>query len=139
MEKDIYTRIGSLAFLVGVLIALLVGGYTAYTIETDGLLMSFLYTNTGGTVAWILAALGTIVGIISVLGKGTITAKEGPSFLIAGIALVVMAGVFSGWSTVLQPYIGSIFAGVSMCLAIFVAPAVGILSIKAIWDIGKDV
>ena len=139
MDKDIYTRIGSLAFLVGILIALLVGGYTAYTIESDGLSQSFLYTSTGGTVAWILAVLGAIVGLITILGKGTITAKEGPAFLIAGIALIVMAGAFWGWATVLRPYIGALFAGVSMCLGIFVAPAVGILSIKLIWDIGKEV
>ena len=138
-KGELWGKIGSWAFLIGILIALLVGIYTAYTIEADGLLMSFLYTNTGGWVAWLLAVLGAIVGIISVLGKGTITAKEGPGFLMAGIALVVMAGAFWGWATVLQPYIGALLAGVSMCIAIFVAPAVGILAIKAIWDIGKEV
>jgi len=139
MENDMYTKIGSWAFLIGILIALLVGIYTAYTIEADGLLASFLYTETGGWAAWLLAVLGAIVGIISFLGKGTITAKEGPGFLVAGIALVVMAGAFWGWATILQPYIGALLAGVSICLAIFVAPAIGILSIKAIWEIGKDV
>jgi hypothetical protein len=32
-----------------------------------------------------------------------------------------------------------LLSGVSMSIAIFIAPAVGILAIKAIWDIGKDV
>jgi len=137
MVKDMYTKIGSWAFLIGVLIALVIGIYTAYTIEVDKI--SFLTTTNGGWVAWLLAVLGAIVGIIAVLGKGTITAKEGPGFILAGIALVVMAGAFSGWATILKPYIGALLAGVSMCLAIFVAPAVGLLAIKAIWEMGKDI
>jgi hypothetical protein len=138
MVKDMYTKIGSWAFLIGVLIALVIGIYTAYTIQVDK--SNFLATNNGGWVVWLLAVLGAIVGIIAVLGKGTITAKEGPSFLIAGIALLVMAPAFwtmQQWIT--GPWIGALLAGVSMCLAIFVAPAVGLLAIKLIWEIGKDV
>jgi len=138
MVKDMYTKIGSWAFLIGILIALIIGIYTAYTIEVDK--ANFLATNNGGWVVWLLAVLGAIVGIIAVLGKGTITAKEGPSFLIAGIALLVMAPAFwsmTAWIT--GPWIGALLAGVSMCLAIFVAPAVGLLAIKLIWEIGKDI
>jgi len=138
MVKDMYTKIGSWSFLIGILIALLVGFYTAYTIESGEAM--FLGTDTGGWVVWLLAVLGGIVGIISVLGKGTITAKEGPGFLIAGIALLVMAPAFWGMSIwITGPWIGGLLAGISMSLAIFVAPAVGLLSIKAIWEIGKDV
>ena len=139
MEKDLYTKIGSWVFLIGILIALLVGLYTAYTLESSDAQM-FLGTDTGGWVVWLLVVLGAIVGIISFIGKGTITAKEGPGFLTAGIALLVMAPAFwgmTGWIT--GPWIGSLLAGISMCLAIFVAPAVGLLAIKAIWEIGKDV
>jgi hypothetical protein len=141
MEKDLYTKIGSWAFLIGILIALLVGLYTAYTIE-DG--ENFLATETGGWVVWLLVIIGAIVGIISFIGKGTITAKEGPGFLIAGIALLVMAPAFWGMAVganawITGPWIGALLAGISMCLAIFVAPAVGLLAIKAIWKIGKDV
>ena len=143
MEKDIYTKIGSWAFLIGILIALLVGLYTAYTIESEDTEM-FLSTETGGWVIWVLAVIGAIVGLLAFIGKGTITSKEGPSFLNAGIALLVMAPAFWGiavgsgaWIT--GPWIGALFAGVSMCLAIFVAPTVGLLAIKAIWKMGKDV
>jgi hypothetical protein len=55
---------------------------------------------------------------------------------MAGIALLVMYAVFKGFS--IKPWIGSLFQGVSQSLAIFIAPAVGILAIKAIWDIGKE-
>ena len=57
---------------------------------------------------------------------------------MAGIALVVMGGVFRTYYTFLNPLIGALLTGISMSLAIFVAPAVGILAIKVIWDIGKD-
>ena len=136
--KDMYTKIGSWAFLIGIIIALLIGLYTAYTIEVDN--SNFLSTETGGWIVWLLVVLGAIIGIIAVLGKGTITAKEGPGFLLAGIALLVMAPAFqmmTVWIT--GPWIGALLYGVSMCLAIFVAPAVGLLAIKAIWEIGKEV
>jgi hypothetical protein len=128
-NDEIWERIGGWAFLIGIIIALIVGLYAAYNLETSG-------KTFGGIVAWILTVLGAIVGLISAYGMGTITEKEVPTFLLAGIALVVMYGVFKGIE--LEPWIGSIFHGVSMSLSILIAPAVGILSIKAIWDIGKD-
>ncbi len=138
MAKDMYTKIGSWAFLIGILIALIVGLYTAYTIEAEGETM-FLATDAGGWVVWLLAVLGAIVGILAFIGKGTITAKEGPGFLMAGIALLVMAPAFWTMTTwITGPWIGGLLAGISMCLAIFVAPAVGLLAIKAIWKMGKD-
>ena len=129
-KDDMCGKIGSWAFLIGVIIALIVGLYAAYNLETNG-------ETFGGTLAWILAVLGVIIGIVSAYGMGTITEKEVPSFLLAGIALVVMYGVFKGIE--LDPWIGSLLHGVSMSLSILIAPAVGILAIKAIWDIGKEV
>ena len=142
-KEDMMVKFGSWAFLVGIVIALIVGLYQAYILETGD---NFLGTE-GGWVAWILAIIGAVVGILAFFGKGTITEKEVPAFLMAGIALVVMGGVFNsiffvGIGTtgmLLQPYIGSLLSGVSMSIAIFVAPAVGILAIKSIWDIGKEV
>ncbi|UCD14523.1 MAG: hypothetical protein JSW60_03645 [Thermoplasmatales archaeon] len=137
-NEDLMTKIGSWAFLIGIIIALIVGIYQAYTIEGE-FGYGFFGTESGGWFAWVLAIIGAIVGIIAIMGKGTITAKEVPAFLMAGIALVIMGGVFSGWNLILTPYIGSLLAGISMSLSIFVAPTVGILAIKAIWDIGKEV
>ena len=67
-------------------------------------------------------------------GKSTNT----PAFLMAGIALLIMYGVFNSMENMLQPWLGPLLAGISWPLAIFIAPAVGILAIKAIWDIGKE-
>ncbi|MEE8565849.1 MAG: hypothetical protein V3S79_05640 [Candidatus Thermoplasmatota archaeon] len=130
VKDDMWGKIGSWAFLIGVIIALIVGLYAAYNLETNG-------ETFGGIIAWVLAVLGAIVGLVSAYGMGTITEKEVPSFLLAGIALVVMYGVFKGIE--LDPWIGSLLHGVSMSLSILIAPAVGILAIKAIWDIGKEV
>jgi len=135
-KEDIMVKIGSWTFLMGIVIALLIGLYQAYTLES-ATVAAFFGTETGGAVAWVLAILGAIVGLLAFMGKGTITEKEVPAFLMAGIALVVMYGVFQ--FVTIKPYIGALLAGISMSLAIFVAPAVGILAIKAIWDIGKDV
>ncbi len=136
-ELDTMLKLGSWAFLIGIIIALLVGLYQAYTLASAA--DPFFGTEVGGWVAWLLAVLGGIVGVLAFMGKGTITAKEVPAFLMAGIALVVMGGVFTDYWMFLEPFIGALLSGISMSLSIFVAPAVGILAIKAIWDIGKEV
>lgn len=123
------------AFIIGTLIALLVGLWQAYTIEQNE--TPVFETEMGGWIAWLLAVIGAIVGLLALLGKGTITKSEVPAFLMAGVALLVMYAVFRGFD--IGPWIGSLLSGVSMSLAIFIAPAVGILAIKAIWDIGKEV
>ncbi|HER45705.1 MAG TPA: hypothetical protein ENO12_02705 [Thermoplasmatales archaeon] len=133
MAKDMMGKVAIWAFIIGTVIALLVGLWQAYTIEENQ--QPVFTTEMGGWIAWILAILGAIVGLLAMLGKGTITKAEVPAFLMAGVALLVMYAVFQGFT--IDPWIGSLFRGVSQSLAIFIAPAVGILAIKAIWDIGK--
>jgi len=133
MAKGMLGKIAIWAFIAGAIIALFIGLWQAYTLEMGQTPVLAQY----GAIAWLLAIIGAIVGILAFLGKGTITKAEVPSFLIAGIALLVMYSVFRGIT--ISPWIGSLLAGVSVTLAIFIAPAVGILAIKAIWDIGKDV
>jgi hypothetical protein len=136
-ELDTMLKLGSWAFLIGIIIALVVGLYQAYTLVSGD--NPFFGTEAGGWMAWLLAIIGGIVGVLAFMGKGTITEKEVPAFLMAGIALVVMGSVFSDYWLFLEPFIGALLSGISMSLSIFVAPAVGILAIKAIWEIGKDV
>ncbi|UCB58590.1 MAG: hypothetical protein JSV67_08315 [Thermoplasmatales archaeon] len=140
-KNELLAKIGSWAFIGGIILAGLVGIYQATTIEGQNLIEAdygFFGTEMGGWVAWILAILGVIVGILAAIGRGTITTKETPGFLMAGIALVVMAGVFLAWNQIITPWIGSLLSGVSMSLAIFVAPTVGILAVRAIYNMGKD-
>lgn len=154
-KNEMLGKIGSWSFLIGILIALIIGFYYAWTLQVyideptvDNAEKIFFTTDEGGMVAWVLAVLGAIVGILAVLGRGTITQKETPGYLLAGIALVVMGGVFAvtsggggliGMTMSLKPWIGPLLSGISFSLSIFVAPTVGILAIKAIWDMGKDV
>ena len=135
MVKDRYIELGSWAFLIGTLIAIIVGFYQAFSLESGS---NFFVTVAGGWSAWVLAIMGIIVGFLGFMGEGTITKKEMPGFLMAGIALVVMGGVFQGWHAIITPYIGALLAGISMSLSIFIAPAVVILAIKNVWYIGKD-
>ncbi len=151
-KSDILLKVGTYAFIIGIIIALLVGIVHASTMEAvineddpakkaDLEKDIFFKTENGGMAAWALAVIGGIIGLLAVIGRGTITAKETPGFLLAGIGLLVMGSVF-GWiqgSYEMTPWIGSLLVGISVSLSIFVAPAVGILAIKAIWDMGKDV
>jgi len=132
-KEEMWGKIGCWAFIIGIIIAVLVGLYAAYANP-----QTFFYTegSAGAWIAWFLAVLGVIVGLASAYGIGTITEKEIPNFLLAGVALVAIgasSGIFYG----IKPWIGAIFNGVATSLAIFIAPTMGILAIKAIWDIGK--
>ncbi|MDH7517633.1 MAG: hypothetical protein QHH19_04750 [Candidatus Thermoplasmatota archaeon] len=134
-EKDMIGKLAIYAFIAGIVIAIIFGLFHAWTIgqgETP-----FFETDNGGWVAWLLAVIGVIVGVLAFMGKGTITAKEVPAFLLAGIALLVMYGTFE--NITIKPAIGTLLKSISLPLAIFIVPAVGILAIKAIWDIGKEV
>ncbi|VVB62146.1 Uncharacterised protein [uncultured archaeon] len=136
MAKDMWGKIAVWAFIIGVVIALVIGLWQAYNLQNGE--QPILSSDNGVWVGWVLAFLGLIVGLLAILGRGTITKSETPSFLMAGIALLIMYGVFSSMTNALKPWLGPLLAGISWPLAIFVAPAVGILSIKAIWDIGKE-
>jgi hypothetical protein len=142
MAKDMWGKIAVWAFIIGVVIALIIGLWQAYGLQNSE--TPILSTDNGVWVAWVLAFLGLIVGLLAILGRGTITKSEIPAFLMAGIALLVMNAVFNsmvgyGFGSIsLKPWLGPLLAGISLPLAIFIAPAVGILSIKAIWDIGKE-
>lgn len=135
MSKD--DMIGKLAlwsFIGGAALAVVVGLIYA-------LLDQNILSNWNGAIAWILCILGAIVGILAFLGKGTITKKEVPAFLLASIALLLMYASFGnvGLSLIISDLLAKLLYGVSLALAMFIAPAVGLLSIKAIWEIGKDV
>ncbi len=79
-------KIAIWAFIIGALIAVIVGIWQAYTIEQNRNSRLF-HKNMGVWIAWVLAILGVIVGVLAFLGRGTITKAEVPAFLMAGIAL----------------------------------------------------
>ena len=122
---EIFRKVASWLFLVGVLIAVIVGLVTGAN----------LWEDTSGYVNVVLAVLGFVVGILSFFAIGNITTERVPTFLIAALILVGI-GATATWFEQLQ-VIGQIYMGVASTLAVFAAPAAGLLAIRAIWDAGK--
>ena len=139
MAKDIVGKLAVGAFLIGTIIAIIFGLIQGVNIQNGD--TPIFSTDNGTWIGWLLVLLGIIVGALAFLGRGTITKDEVPNFLTAGIALLIMYAVFNSITTTigLKPWLGPLLAGISLPLAIFIAPAVGLLSIKAVWDIGKEV
>jgi hypothetical protein len=134
LKNEIMSKVGMFSFIIGLTIALLLGIVEAW-MKLD---KTTLFTPDNVVIAWILVILGVIIGLLTVLGEGTITKKETPGFLIAGIALLVMYAVFKDLPSNLVG-IKEILESISLTLAIFVGPIVVLLALKAIWDMGKDV
>jgi len=125
--EELLKKVGSWLFLIGILIAVIVGLITGATIWTD----------TSGYVTLLLAFLGFVVGVLTFFAVGNITQEKVPTFLLAALLLVGIGTAGStNWFAELN-IIGPYFASISGMLAIFVAPAAGILAIRAVWDAGK--
>jgi len=123
--REMFKKVASWLFLIGVLIAIIVGFVYGAN----------LWTDTTGYVNIILAVLGFVVGILSFFAVGNITKERVPTFLIAALMLVGI-GATSGYFNNLD-YIGPYFHNIAMMIAVFIAPAAGLLAIRAIWDAGK--
>lgn len=121
-------KAGEWAFLLCVIIAILAGiGATA-----TGLTVATLTSSSW--VSWtvlLLVVLGVIVGLT------TVTEKEITPFLIATIALVVTATAIFSPINLAIPYLGTLLDNMVKLVAVFVAPAAIILSIKAIYALAS--
>ena len=112
-------KIGYWAFIVGVILALIVG------IFADMLGIMII-----GIEMWIpvvLVLLGLIVGILN------IGDKEINNFLIAVIAIAVVAG--ANLSTI--PMFGTYLQSIMGYLVIFIAPAALVVALKSIYNLGS--
>ena len=127
-----FKTIGSWLFLVGILVAVIVGliAQTIWppTAEAETIIYPTYVTLT-------LAVLGFIVGILSFLAIGSITKERVPTFLLAALVLLGIGASGTLFSNL--DVVGVYFQNVATTLAIFAAPAAGILAIRAIWDAGK--
>jgi len=127
MESMLKT-IGSWLFLIGILIAVIVGLIVGAN----------WYTDSESYVAGILALLGFVVGVLSFLAIGTITQEKVPTFLIAALTLVGIGALSSTWTFGTWGGLEPFFRNITQYIAIFAAPAAGLLAIRAIWDAGKS-
>ena len=125
--EEILKKIGSWLFLIGILVAIVVGI----------VLGAGLWETTEWWISVLLAVLGFVVGILSFFAVGTITKERVPTFLIAALMLVGIGAAMNTDFFAEIDYIGPYFYHISAMLATFVAPAAGLLAIRAIWDAGK--
>ena len=125
--EELLKKIGSWLFLIGILVAVIVGLIVGAN----------WYTDANSYVAGLLAVLGFVVGLLSFFAMGSITHEKVPAFLIGALTLVLIGALSSTWSfggwQGLEPFL----INITGYLAIFAAPAAGILAIRAIWDAGK--
>ena len=106
----------SWAFIVGIIIALILG-----------LVGSFMGDQASGWLLSLLIVLGLIVGFTNVAGK------ESKDFLLAAVALVIIA--YAGNQLVGVNYIGSYLQGVFDGLLALIVPAGIVVALKDIWAI----
>jgi hypothetical protein len=104
-------KIGTWAFLIGVLIAIVAG------------LVPTLATPMTG---WVLVILGLVVGFLN------IRAKEAQEFLVACVAILVVTGMGG------LPFIGRTLGTILANIIAFVAPAAFLVAIRAIWALAED-
>ncbi len=125
--EELLRKVGSWLFLIGILVAVIVGLIVGAN----------WYTDANSYVAGLLAVLGFVVGLLSFFAMGSITHEKVPAFLIGALTLVLIGALSSTWSfggwQGLEPFLTNITG----YIAIFAAPAAGILAIRAIWDAGK--
>ena len=117
MEK----QVGDYAFIIGVIIAVVLG---------------LAASRLGNAAAWLwslLVVLGLIVGFLNVSGKET------KDFLWVTVALVIVAyagsAQITSWDKV--QLIGSYLRGVFDSILAFVVPAAVVVALKAVWDMAK--
>lgn len=118
MGGEMTAKIGSFAFILGVLIAVVAG-----LINLDG--------QTKAIMTSLLIVLGLIVGFLNVTGKET------TPFLLAAVSLVIVTNFGSnqlGQIQMVGSYIDSIFKSIMT----FVIPATIIVAMKAIYALASD-
>ena len=106
----IMEKIGKWAFIVGLVLAVIAGlGIQAMWI------------------AWVLVVLGLVVGFLNV------TAAESRGFLLAAIGLMLSA-------TAVQsiPFVGELVTRIVSNIIVFIAPAVLVVALKALFETAKD-
>ena len=116
-------KLGKWAFILGVLLAVIAGALSVLVGVESSVLQQ-------GLVALILVVLGIIIGLLN------IQEKEAINFLVATIAL--MAVGTAGVDTIGIFNLGAYFKAVVTYIAIFVAPAAVIVSLKLVFDLARD-
>ena len=121
--NDMVKTIGVWAFILGVIIALLIGVAAAF-MQLD--------TGTIGMISASMVLLGLIVGILN------ITEAEVSGFIIAAIGLTSGSIAIAGMGPLLPPTMGQMVTTAFSIFGLFVAGAVFIPALKAVYRISKN-
>jgi len=124
MAKDKGRSMGAWSFLVGVILALVLGIFTAYL---------------SPSVQSIVVALLVIVGIA--VGLLNVTSKESSSFLMAGVSLVIVS--FAGQSVLTANleslgFVGEMLGKILSALLILFVPTTVIVALKSVFELARD-
>lgn len=132
--ESILKKLGSWLFLIGIVVALLVG-----LIFGIGQTTNMDLTNLEAPLGIIVAVLGFIVGILSFFALGAVTQEKVPTFLIASLILIGLAIAVTSTTWIFGSFrdFAPLFTNITQYLAIFVAPAAIILVIRSLWDAAK--
>lgn len=106
--------VGSWSFIIGLIVALLVG----------------LFTEATGIIVTILVILGLVVGFLN------ISDKETHGFLVASIALMLAGGAGGFLGSI--PGIGSFLERILSNFVVFVAPAAIVVAVRELVSLAKD-
>ncbi len=115
-------KVGAYAFTVGVVLAVILGLFSAYL---------------GGQVSAILVSLLVILGLI--VGFLNVAGKETKEFLIVATVLVIVTSLGGATATLggVQ-YIGGYLVGIFTHIMAFVVPAVVVVGLKDVVRLTKQ-
>ncbi|MBM4444975.1 MAG: hypothetical protein FJ020_06705 [Chloroflexi bacterium] len=115
-QGGLIVALGAIAFLAGMLLAIIAGG-----VERDN-----------GSILLALVILGIIVGLFN------ITSREMIPFLVAAVALVVVGntGRFDSLDKVIDG-MGEVLNGMVDYIAVFMTPAAIITAIRVVWSLAR--
>ncbi|MGV8150464.1 MAG: hypothetical protein ACP5NV_01925 [Candidatus Woesearchaeota archaeon] len=115
-ESNMLAKVGSWAFIIGVIIAIIVG----------------IFSGTGNAVTTtVLIVLGLIVGFLNVTGRET------TPFLLAAVSLVIVSALGGNMLGAVAG-VGMFLQGILNALMTFVIPAAIIVALKAIYALAHD-
>jgi hypothetical protein len=124
--KSKENSVGAWAFLIGVILALVIGVSTK-------LIPIPALTKYSAQIYAILSILGIIVGFLNVTGK------ESQTFLLAGAVLVIVSrfGMDSVTGSLIGIGVGDTVASIFAALLVLFVPATIIVALKTVFSIAK--
>lgn len=113
-KDNVVQKVGSWAFIIGLIIAIIAGFWPL-----------------GAVITTVLIILGLIVGFLNVTGKET------NSFLFSALVLVLMASLGGQMLSSIQ-YVGLMLQSIFEAMMLFIIPAALIVALKAIYALAES-